>query len=344
MIRLRERWARRQARLVPLIAVACALGAPSAAHAQDMPPGCAVPVAGGGADVCRKAGDLFAFVVPQVGVALAGGNHILGEGGTLGGWGKRIVSVRVSAVDGGIPTTNVPLLPNRPPSGDQFGAKRFPMPVPSLDAAVGIWAGFPMGLTNIGGIDLLVGAAGIPGVSAGAFSLKPQNNRSVAFSYGVRIGALQESSFIPGLSVSWLRRGIPNLDFNYTPGNDTLAINDLSVSTSTLRLVASKRFTVFGLAAGIGRDQVRGESAFSVVVNEPISGTEQRTAITFPAFDERVTRTTGFVNASFGVAVLRVVIEYGRSNGEARETLNSFGSRRANESYSYGSLGITTRF
>ena len=56
----------------------------SVAKAQDTPPGCAVPVAGGGADVCRKAGDLFAFLVPQVGVALAGGNHILGEGGSGG--------------------------------------------------------------------------------------------------------------------------------------------------------------------------------------------------------------------------------------------------------------------
>lgn len=283
-------------------------------------------------------------MVPQVGVALAGGNHVLGEGGTLGGWGKRTLSFRMSAVDGGIPTTDVPLSIDRPASGDQFGAKRFPVPVPSLDAAIGVWAGFPMGITNIGGIDLLLGAAGVPGISAGDFSLKPKEARPLALSYGLRVGALQESAFVPGISVSWLRRGIPSLNFHYTPGDDTLAVHDLQVSTSTLRLVASKRFMLMGFAAGIGRDQVRGETAVNVVVNGPVSGTTQRTVITFPAMEERVTRTTGFINASFGVAILRVVLEYGRSNGEARETLNSFGSRRVNESYSYGSLGLTSRF
>ena len=30
--------------------------------------------------------------------------------------------------------------------------------------------------------------------------------------------------------------------------------------------------------------------------------------------------------------------------GDRRETLNTFGGRRANEGYRYGSLGITTRF
>jgi hypothetical protein len=119
------------------------------------------------------------------------------------------------------------------------------MPVPSVGRRSRHLDGIPLGVTNVGACDLLVGARGVPGVSAGAFSLKPQGGRSVAFSYGYDLGALQESAFVPGISVSWLRRGIPKLDFNYTPGNDTLAVNDLSISTSTIRLVASKRFTVF---------------------------------------------------------------------------------------------------
>ena len=87
-------------------AAAAALVLVSATHAgvrelgaQTTAGNCATATFGGfsGEDACVKARDLFAFVMPQVGVALSGGNPVLGEGGTLGGWGKRALSLRVTA-------------------------------------------------------------------------------------------------------------------------------------------------------------------------------------------------------------------------------------------------------
>ena len=331
------------------ITLACAVGLVGAriANAQGTPANCTVtPAAAGNAtDVCRKATDLFAFMVPQVGVALAGGNHVLGEGGTLGGLGKLTITLRATAVSGRIPKNTIPITLSRPDAAsDDFGARRVAVPMPSLDVAVGLFAGLPVGVTNVGGVDALIGVIGSPGVSSGPFALRTSGG-SVAVSYGLRVGALQESSFVPGLSVSWLRRKVPTLDLDYTPSNDSLQVRNTSLTANTLRLVASKRFLLFGMAAGIGRDEIEGTSALSAVVNETIGGTPTRATVSFPALSEKVKRNTAFVNATFGVPVARIVLEYGRSSaGSLRETLNTFGGRRANESYGYGSAGITVRF
>lgn len=337
---MRRLWAR-----VVLVSacVVWATGSAEMVHAQSATPVCTVTPASAGnaADVCRKAADIFAFVVPQVGVALAGGNTVLGEGGTLGGWGKRSVTLRVTAVDGRLPENDVTLSLNSPTAqSSDFGASRVPVPMASLDAAVGLFPGFPFGVTNALGVDALVGVIGVPSVSSGDLTIKPQG-ASVALSYGVRVGLIQESSFVPGISLSWMRRKVPTLNMQYAPANDTLHVQNVSLTADALRAVVSKRFAFVGVAAGFGRDKIEGTSGIDAVVNE--SG--QRIMVAFPTLTETTTRNTAFLNASFGVSAARFVAEYGRSSaGSARETLNTFGERSANEAYTYGSLGVTIRF
>jgi len=309
--------------------------------------GCVVTPAslGSGADACAKANDLFRFIVPQIGVAVSAGNPVPGEGGTMGGFGKRAVSVRLVGVEGRLPKNSVPINLAGAAVQSDFGASRTIIPLPSADAAIGIAEGIPLGLTNIGGVDLLLGATALPKVSQGALRLDPKGDFAVAFSYGVRVGALQESSFVPGISVSYMIRKLPTVDFTYTPGNDTLQVTGTSVRSNSIRIVASKRLLLFGLAAGVGRDQISASSAVKAVINDAVSGGNQRGALSLPFLAEKVSRNNAFVNASFSVLVTRVVAEFGWSaSGPARTLLNSFGGRSANEGYRYGSLGLTTRF
>ena len=42
-------------------------------------------------DICTQAFDVYQFLAPQLGLALAGGNATLGQGGTLGGIGHASV-------------------------------------------------------------------------------------------------------------------------------------------------------------------------------------------------------------------------------------------------------------
>lgn len=312
-------------------------------YAQGTQPVCTVTPASAGnaADVCRKAADVFAFVVPQFGVALAGGNSALGEGGTLGGWGKHSATLRVTAVDGRLPENDVSLSLS-PPSAQSsdFGASRVPIPMASLDAAIGLYAGFPSGVTNFGGVDVLVGVIGVPSITSNDLTIKPQSS-SVALSYGVRVGLLQESSFVPGISINWMRRKVPTLNLQYAPNNDTVSAQNVSLTADVFRAVISKRFTLFGLAAGFGRDNIDGTTDMTATINEA----GQRTAINFSALSESTKRNSAFVNASFGIKAARIVAEYGRSSaGPVRETLNTFGDRTANEAYTYGSVGVTIRF
>ena len=313
-----------------------------------LPPGCTVTPStiGTGRDICQKAAELFAFVVPQVGVALAGGNAMPGEGGTLGGWGKRAVSLRLVAVDGRLPRNSVPLSITAPNSvTSDFGAVRTFIPTPAVDLGVGFIKGLPVGVTNVGGVDLLLGVTVIPKVSQRAMHIS-QRERDVAFSYGVRVGALQESAFIPGLSATFVRRRLPALDFDYTPNDDTLQLRGTVVTSNSLRVMASKRIVLFGLAVGVGRDEIEATTGLGATVNDATAPVGQKRAvIALPNLTEKVRRSTAFVNASLGLIVARIVGEFGWSSaGTVRETVNTFGGRRANEGYRYGSIGITTRF
>ena len=301
---------------------------------------------GSGRDICQKATDLFTFVVPQVGVAVAGGNAMPGEGGTLGGWGKRAASLRLVAVDGRLPKNSVPLSITAPNAvASDFGATRTPIPVPALDVGIGIIKGLPVGVTNIGGVDLLVGVTALPKVTQRAIQLDPQSH-GVAVSYGARVGVLQESAFVPGLSASYLRRRLPTLEFGYTPNDDTLRLTNAAVTATSLRITASKRVVLFGLAAGVGRDEITATSGMSAIVNDASAPVGQRRAdIQLPSLTQHVKRSTAFVNASLGLIVARIVAEFGWSSaGDVRQTVNTFGGRKANEGYRYASLGVTARF
>mgnify|MGYP000349333776 CR=1 FL=1 len=334
----------RRVRLSLSAAVFCAVLAPQSARAQI---GCVVTPGtfGSAADVCRKADDLFRFLVPQIGVAVSGGNPVPGEGGTMGGWGRRAFSFRAVVVDGYVPDNTVPLNLTGSAVASDFGAARTPVPLPSIDAAIGLTRGIPFGLTNIGGVDLLVGASALPKVTTGSLQIEPKGNGGVAFSFGARVGLLQESSVFPGVSVSYMQRKLPTVDLGYTPGNDTLRVAGTSVKSQSIRLVASKRLPIVGFAIGVGRDNIEGSSQVSAVVNETVLGTAQRATVSVPLLAEKISRNTAFVNLSLNLVFARLVAEAGWSSaGEKRPTLNTFGGRTANEGYRYGSLGLTTRF
>src|SRR5438874_348507 len=95
---------------VVLASVALALSASAlSAQANTCPGGAQSPLTPQGAasnaakDACTQAVDLFQFVAPQLGLALAGGNATLGQGGTLGGIGHFAISLRANAFQGDLP-------------------------------------------------------------------------------------------------------------------------------------------------------------------------------------------------------------------------------------------------
>src|SRR5215470_12008181 len=124
-------------------------------------------------DACQQAYDVYQLLAPQLGLALTGGNATAGQGSVLGGLGHFSVGVRVNGFGG--------LIPNTSGSGypvSTTGAQQRTLPtqtsffgLPTADGAIGLYKGFPLGVTNILGVDALVSAEYVPTISRTDFSL-----------------------------------------------------------------------------------------------------------------------------------------------------------------------------
>ncbi|HEX6631774.1 MAG TPA: hypothetical protein VF048_11825, partial [Gemmatimonadaceae bacterium] len=106
-------------------------------------------------DACQKASDLFAFLAPQLGASLAGGNATLGQAGNLGGVGHFTFGVRVSGLKGELPDLGDASVGITGAQAETFQVDDQWVALPTADLSIGIFGGIPVGLTSIGGIDLL---------------------------------------------------------------------------------------------------------------------------------------------------------------------------------------------
>lgn len=298
-------------------------------------------------DACQKAVDLFNFMAPQLGTSITGGNATLGSASALGGLGHVSFGIRANIIRGQLPQTdNVSLSVTGAQRGD-FAPKEQVLGLPTADAAIGILKGIPVGLTNVGGVDLLVSAFYVPDVEEDQVSVRTSKS-ALKLGYGVRVGILQETSIVPGLSVSYLRRDLPTVDLTARVGTtDSVRVAGFDANTTNWRLAASKRFMLFGLTAGIGQDKYDAKAdAQAFVAPRTVLG------VTSPAFNgtvavvsQRLTRTNMFAGASLNLPVLRIAAEVGRaSGGSVVAPYNTFGSRQPDDAYTYGSVGIRLVF
>jgi hypothetical protein len=192
------------------LAMALCSVAVSPARAQDpRDPRCVDPTLGvvgplgTGGDACQKAVDLFNYLTPQLGSVIAGGNPTLGQAGTLGGLGRFSILVRVTALRGALPNadaTGTSAGPAVAPS--TYGTTERAMPLPAVDAAVGLFPGVALGLTTVLGVDALGSAYYLPEYDDDeAIDIRTPDG-SFDFGYGARIGIVGETAVLPGVSVT----------------------------------------------------------------------------------------------------------------------------------------------
>jgi hypothetical protein len=291
-------------------------------------------------DACQMAVDVFQFVAPQLGIALAGGNATLGQGGALGGLGHFTVGLRANLLAGDLP--DVQNFPTPSTSGRQ--ARELPtksqfVGLPTVDAAIGVFKGLPLGLTNVGGIDVLLSASYIPTVgSAGdAVEVRPKQNLQLGF--GARLGLLQESILVPGVSVTYLRRDLPTTTVTGTSPQVDVRVTDASVKTNAWRLTASKSLVLFSLAAGIGQDSYDQSATVQGTVKNPVAVSSQQVRLS-----QTLKRTNYFLDASLNMLLAKIVAEIGQVSGGTVDTFNSFSGGRADKSRLYGSVGVRIGF
>jgi hypothetical protein len=222
----------------------------------------------------------------------------------------------------------------------QFPTKRGAIPMPVADAAVGLFKGLPLGLTNVGGIDLIVNASYIPKVNSSNVTLDPDT--PLKLGYGVRVSALQESLLVPGVSFTYLKRDLPKMTITGVSNGDSVTVQNLDLETSAWRIVASKSLILFGIAAGYGRDTYKSSAtAFGVVPTA--LGTQRSDPITAA---QDVSRNNLFADLSLNLVVFKLVGEIGQVSGGtlAQPTFNTFQGKAALDSRLYGSVGLRFGF
>lgn len=289
-------------------------------------------------DACTQAFDVYQFMAPQLGVALAGGNAMLGQGSVLGGLGHFAVALRGNVFNGQLPRVDQFTQSTNGAQQQELPTKSQVLGLPTADAAIGIFKGIPLVLTNIGGIDALVSASYVPTVNSDNVSISPRNNWQ--FGYGARVGLLSESLVVPGVSATWIERDLPTTDIIGTAGSNSLEVQNLKVKTQSWRLVASKSLILFGLAVGVGQDKFDQSADISATVNQNgFTGTA-----TVPDTKQSLTRTNIFGDLSLNLPFFKLTGEIGRSSGGTVNTYNSFSGGRADRSIVYASAGLRFGF
>jgi hypothetical protein len=317
------------------------------ANAQAVSSECAVGpnVPQAAQDACQKTLDVFNYMAPELGILVLGGNSTLGQGGTLGGLGRFAAGLRVNVINGSLPQVDQVVPSTNGARSDTYNTEAHWLPMPTADLALGIFRGIPLGLTNVGGVDLLVSAAYLPEYSNDFIKVSlPEGSLKLGF--GARLGILQESFTVPGVAVSYLRRNLPTVTIVGTTAatsggtRDTLRIDTLSVRTSALRVTASKNLLFFGLAIGAGRDHYTSVGTIRSRV-APRAVFLPNGATAGPVgLKQDLTRTNVFADISLNLPLFKIIGEVGQVSGGAVSTYNKFTGTQATDSRTFGSIGI----
>lgn len=295
-------------------------------------------------DACQKAIDLFQYLAPQLGISITGGNATLGQGGTLGGLGHFSVGVRVNAVQGSLPEVDAVQPSVQGAVSTRYETNDQIIGLPTADLAIGLFKGIPLALTNVGGVDLLVSAAYLPEFDGEGVSVRVPSG-SLKLGFGARVGVLQESLIVPGISVTYLRRDLPTTNITATTGGDSLYVGDLSVKTDAWRVVASKSLLFLGIAVGAGQDRYRSSADIraSVAPRTPFTTTRYTAAPTSP-IEQTLTRTNIFADLTLNLLIFKLTGEIGQVSGGEISTYNTFNGKQAADSRVYGSIGARFGF
>ncbi|HEX5076562.1 MAG TPA: hypothetical protein VFW03_25355 [Gemmatimonadaceae bacterium] len=286
-------------------------------------------------DACQKAVDIFAFMTPQLGIGLVGGNATLGATSALGGIGHFSIGVRGNATRGRVPEVSDVSYAVTGAEQSDFGVQDQVVGLPAVDAAVGLFGGLPLGLTRTLALDGLVSATYVPAFNNTNMAVSLPDG-SLKLGYGARLGVLTESAVIPAVSITYLKRDLPTTSISASSGDDDISVSNIGVKTSAWRAVAGKSLGFFGLALGAGQDMYDNHATASVRVNDAggvVDGGPYE-------LSQKMTRTNMFADFSFNFPFVKFAAEIGRVSGGKIDTYNTFSGKRADDALTYAAVGF----
>lgn len=323
--------------VVIALVIALVLG-PSLLSAQAVAPVCSGVAS---QDVCQKTADIFGLLAPQLGTLVAGGNPTPGQIGPIGGFGHFSLGLRVNGMRADVPDPRTITVQNGAAVRGEIPTRSQWVALPVLDANLGVFRGFPIGMTFVGGLDLLVTGSWLRGFSGDGVrvALAGSNFR---LGLGARLGLLRETVQLPAVDLTVTRNQLPTASItSLTDRGDTLSVTGARVRSDSWRFIAGKSYRPLAVAAGFGQDRLRSSAA----VKSALAGTSGVVLrLDSPALEQRLTRTNAFVNVALNAAPMRLVGEVGRSWGGSLDTFNDLQNVRADAPRLYGSLAVRIGF
>jgi hypothetical protein len=283
--------------------------------------------------VCDAAVDATRAFHPLVGILVSGGNPTIGSAGTLGGLGHLSLTLRANAVNLVLPDLGYTGSSSTVPAAEKIFA-----PAPLLEGAFGIYRGMPSGLLAV---DVLASAQLLPTgqienltVDAGAQKI---GDIALGLGYGARIGLLKEMGPLPAVSVSIMRRNIPQISYGDISGSDQFSYA-VDLHATNLRLVASKQLVALDLAAGLGWDKYTGDAL--IRFRDPITLTTQPDV----PLELNNTRVLGFLNAGVSLSMVRLTGEIGYQAGKDQDLTTDFEDFDTTKGKLFAGLGLRVGF
>jgi len=261
---------------------------------------------------CNAAIDLTRAYHPIAGLLVSGGNPLLGSGPSMGGLGKFAVSLRANATHVVVPELAVDGSNNVAQSDELLA------PAPLIEGAVGLFRGLPNGLLSL---DFLGSLQLVPNEKlVSDIRVDPDAPRvgpvSLGLGYGGRLGLFGGSGALPGVSVSVMRRSVPQVGFGDMAAGDDFAA-DVNLNATNIRLVASTRLAVLTLAAGAGWSRYTGDAV--ATFRGSASAAPETVSL---HLDQR--RKVIFADAGLDLRFLRIVGEIGRQSGRDQQLVTNF--------------------
>ncbi|MEO8193049.1 MAG: hypothetical protein ABI681_04305 [Gemmatimonadales bacterium] len=287
-------------------------------------------------DACQKAIDLFKYMAPQLGAVLAGGNPTQGVSGNLGGVGHFSIGLRGNGLRGSLPEVDKVVPNTRGALQSTYAIDTKPIGFVTADLALGVYQG--MGTNGLGALDLLVTGSYVPEYSGSSVEVSVPSG-SFKLGLGAKVGLLKETAVRPGISLSYVSRGLPDVNITGISGDDSLFLKDVKVNARSWRVVAGKSFMFLGAAAGFGRDSYDSDAAITVKV-APRPATQGGTGGPI-ALGQKLSRNNLFGSVWITSQVLRVVGEIGRVSGGDIVTYNQFSGVQAADARTYASIGVS---
>jgi len=285
---------------------------------------------------CNTAVDAIRAFHPLAGMIVSGGNPVIGTATTLGGIGHLSVTARVNAIKAALPNADSANSASVPASF--HGA----IPAPIVEASLGLLGG-KGGLLSVDALAsaVILPTSGVSGLSVDS-SATHIGSAALGIGYGARVGVLGGHFPVPAVSVSWMHRTLPRLQYG-TLGATFLSGDQFAFSmdlrADNYRAVASWKFVMVDVAAGLGIDHYTSTQT-SISFHDGTTPTSVTTIVINP----NNTREVLFVDGGLNLAAVKLVAELGFQTGKDQSFATTFRDFDPKAGHVFGGLGVRFGF